>query len=251
MDYVVIGAGDIADCDYNHHEKTSLLLSNANRVVVLGDNVYPRGSLQSYQNCFDPWWGQYKNIMLPVVGNHEYLTPNAAGYKAYFETDQTYYSQSLGSWLIIVLDSERHNDQAQLDWLRGVLSSDTHTCLLALWHHPLYSSQGGDTDVREFWRILYRHRADVILNGHDHFYERFRKQDDNGNRRDEGIRGFIVGTGGARLNRQSQNAKNSVKFTNDHHGVIRLDLRKDSYKWQFIRAGGKIFDSGQDNCNSK
>ena len=84
-------------------------------------------------------------------------------------------------------------------WLRADLAAHANTCVLAYWHEPRFSSgwHGNDPRFDAFWDALYRAGAEIVLNGHDHDYERFAPQDPDG-RLDpaKGIRQFVVGTGG-------------------------------------------------------
>ena len=252
-EHLLIGAGDIADCDRDQDSQTARLLADADVIYTLGDNAYPRGTLEEFDKCFDPTWGVYKAKMMPAIGNHEYLS-GGDGYRKYFGTDETYYTRVLGAWRVIVLDSQCERKEcprhaAQTAWLARVLATNTSPCALVMMHHPRYSSEGGDRVLNSLWSMLYAYRVDVVLSGHDHFYERFNKQDHRGQLRADGVRQFVVGTGGAKLNRQSKNADNSAVFTNDYYGVLRLVLRAGGYDWAFVTVGGDVWDAGADGCN--
>ena len=93
-----------------------------------------------------------------------------------------YYSFDLGAWHAISLNSNIGYGQssAQLQWLRADLGSNQARCTLAYWHHPRFTSgahQGNNPWVGPFWNALYTARADVVLGGHEHNYERFARQD--------------------------------------------------------------------------
>src|SRR5207247_1978169 len=79
------------------------------------------------------------------------------------------------------------------------LAASTAHCTLAIWHHPRFSSgeHGDDPQTAPFWTMLYAAGAELIVNGHDHDYERFAPQDPSGKEvRPTGIRELVVGTGG-------------------------------------------------------
>ena len=153
--------------------------------------------------------------MHPVPGNHEYDTSGAAGYFEYFgDNDVTtgspggYYSFNIGSWHVIALNSDCSasgcsdsvagtTSTAQVTWLQSDLAANRSPCVLAYWHHPLFSAGdiGDSPGVAPLWTALYNAHADVILNGHDHLYERYAQMDPNGNATTNGIREFVVGTG--------------------------------------------------------
>jgi hypothetical protein len=101
------------------------------------------------------------------------------------------------------------------------------------------------------WRLLYAARADVVLVGHDHDYERFSPQDPNA-RPDpaRGIREFVVGTGGRSHDPIDRVDANSVVRNDTTFGVLELTLHPDRYDWKFVPAGGATFhDSGSAACH--
>jgi hypothetical protein len=264
---VLVGAGDIASCSYTQDQATAKLLDRiGGTVFTVGDNVYTDGALEEFEECYDPTWGRHKQRTRPSPGNHDYDTSGAAGYYTYFGRAATplepkctrnckgYYSYNLGAWHIIVLNSEISMDTGseQEKWLRADLAANRRTCTLAYWHRPLFSSgsHGNDRDAKPIWEALYEYRADVVLNGHDHLYERFAPQDPSGEADPgRGIRQFTVGTGGAKLYKFSNIKPNSQVRNNKTWGVLKLVLQPTSYKWQFIPIAGKTFtDSGSSNC---
>jgi len=212
---------------------TSDLLVNAGfaAVLPLGDVQYFCGGYDAFLQSYDLSWGRVKSITHPVVGNHEYLTTTdpasgvgtgcdpsnqgAAGYFNYFgsaagDPSQGYYSYDIGTWHLIALNSNCGDaggssgtgcgpNSSQGKWLEADLAAHSNFCTLAYWHVPLFSSGGrAETKTRDIWQILYNHGADLILNGHDHIYERFAPQAPNGVLDNAGgMREFIVGSGGA------------------------------------------------------
>ncbi len=140
---------------------------------------------------------------------------------------------------------------AQYEWLRAVLAASTKPCVLAIWHHPLFTSSinGNSTWVRDAWRLLYQYGADVVVNGHDHVYERFAPQDPNGAPSSRGIREFVVGTGGDTLYDRKTYPANSEVFENKTFGVLKLTLKSGSYDWEFVPVAGQSFrDIGSGPC---
>ena len=153
-------------------------------VLTLGDNAYPIGLPIEFSNCYQPTWGQFKKNTYPSPGNHDYYTPAAIGYYAYFgnaagPARRGYYSVELGSWHIVSLNSnlQPEDHQAQLAWLKKDLAQHKAPCTLAYWHHPLTSSGGhGNNDrMLDVWEVLQEAKADAVLASHDHNYERFRR----------------------------------------------------------------------------
>jgi Fibronectin type III domain len=287
-DPVIAAAGDIA-CDpstssFNagngtsnscHQKYTSDLLVGAGlaSVLDLGDNQYYCGGYQAFMQSYDTSWGRVKDITRPAIGNHEYLTSGgtgcdsanagANGYFTYFGAaagapGKGYYSYDVGSWHLVALNSNCSDaggcspSSPQGKWLASDLASHPSACTLAYWHIPLFSSGGrAAQNSKWFWQTLYDAGADVVLNGHDHIYERFAPQNPSGQRDDSrGLREFIVGTGGANHTTIATVAANSEVRNASTYGVLRLTLHPTSYEWQFApEAGGTFTDAGSEPCH--
>ena len=264
-DPVFVGAGDIGDCNKDDDSATAALLDDIpGTVFTLGDNAYPDGSADAYKDCYDPTWGRHKDRTRPIPGNHDYHTKGASGYFDYFgkaavnADGDPWYSYDLGAWHIIALDSEceETNDcvpnSRQGRWLRADLAASQAVCTLAMWHVPRFSSgfHGNDNDLDAFWKILYDAGADVIVNGHDHDYERFAPQDpDAVEDRARGIREFVAGTGGTTLRPFEKLAANSELRAANIYGVLKFTLHPSTYEWQFIPTTGPFSDSGGAHCH--
>ena len=263
-DPVLVGAGDIADCELDSGAATANLLDTiAGTVFTAGDNAYPDGSAANFRDCYAPTWGRHLDRTRPAAGNHEWETKDLGGYFDYFGAraapdGESWYSYDLGAWHVIVLDSDCTlvggcgPGSAQGGWLDADLRASSAVCTLAIWHHPRFSSgeHGSDTSVWPFWDALYRAGADVVVNGHDHDYERFGPQDPAG-REDKarGMRQFVVGTGGAVLRGFPTVAAHSEVRLNASHGVIRFVLHPGTYEWSFIPSSGDAGDSGSEDCH--
>lgn len=258
---VLVGAGDIASCAFDGDSKTAALLGNiAGTVFTAGDNAYEDGSSANFGDCYAPTWGRFLNRTRPTPGNHDYNTVNAAAYYAYFGTragkqGQGYYAFTLGAWRVIMLNSNIDTGvgSAQLRWLEAELSANPVKCSLSIWHHPRFSSgyHGSDPRSSAVWDALYKAGVDVIVNGHDHDYERFAPQTPLGVRdAARGIRQFVVGTGGAGLRGFSLPQANSEVRNAQTWGVIKLTLNVGSYSWRFVPVAGQTFsDTGSSPCH--
>jgi Calcineurin-like phosphoesterase len=280
-DPVVAAAGDIScdpaiDPNFNNgngagmtcrQRATSDLLVGAgyDAVLLLGDNQYFDGALWKYQTAFAPTWGRLGSLLRPAPGNHEYETAGATGYFDYFgpaagERSRGYYSYDLGTWHVVVLNSNCAAiggcgpGSLQLRWLAEDLAAHPRACTLAYWHHPRFSSgqHGDDPTYEAFWQALYKAGADVVLVGHDHDYERFAPQDPSAKADPEhGIRELVVGTGG-RETRPFAAVRPNSQVRNDRDlGVLKLRLRVDGYDWEFLPIpGGTFTDSGSAGCHN-
>src|SRR5919107_2496575 len=254
---VIVAAGDIADCLSDGDEATARLVGgiDGSTVLTLGDNAYEDGTAQDFRQCYEPTWGQFKERTKPAPGNHDYETEGASAYFSYFgdaagQPGKGYYSYELGQWHIVALNSncEEVGCQAsspQLRWLEEDLAKDTKSCTLAYFHYPLFSSgkyRPGIQEVKPLWDALYAADADVVLNGHDHNYQRFAPQDPNGKADPEGgIREFVVGTGGRSHYSILGPIANSELYNDETYGVSKLTLRPEGYQWRFITVGGGTF----------
>jgi acid phosphatase type 7 len=272
-DPVLVAAGDIADCTSPNDEATAALLGTMPtdaKVATLGDGAYPKGSASDYQNCYDPSWGAYKDFgdgsprTLPTAGNHDYMTAGASGYFGYFgaaagDPTKGYYSYELGSWHMVVLNSNCTKvggctaTSPQVQWLKSDLYAHrSASCTLAYWHEPRFSSVQTGTRLKPFWNVLYKNGADVVLNGHQHNYERFAPQSPSGALDTaKGIREFVVGTGGETLHPfTTAIMANSEVREASTFGVLKLTLHANSYDWQFVPVAGQTFaDSGSTACH--
>lgn len=256
---VLIGAGDIADCGPGTRQTAALIAATPGVVFTAGDNAYPNGSAEDFARCYEPTWGAFKNRTRPAPGNHDYGTAGAAAYFQYFGSNagpdnRGYYSYEIGSWHVISLNSNvpAGAGSPQEQWLRSDLESHAAACTVAYWHHPLFSSgpHGNSTSMRDIWRALYAAGADIVINGHDHDYERFALQDPDGHADPvHGIREFVVGTGGAERYSRETTARNSEVWNGTSWGVLKLTLSSGSYSWEFLPASvGGSHDSGSGTC---
>ena len=263
----LVGAGDIAGCSQEGRSSATanLLGKIGGTVYTLGDNVQGQGDINEFRNCYDPTWGKYKKRTRPSVGNHEYHTPGANPYYDYFgkragSPRRGYYSYDRGRWHVVVLNSNCDrvggckSSSPQGRWLRNDLRKNPSRCTLAYFHHPLQAT-GVNTpspQVKPLWGMLHDRNADVILSGHAHRYERHAPMTPSGKRSADGIRQFVVGTGGADGGteiRESQTPNLQVVEVGTP-GVLRLSLRADSYAWKFVSIANRSFtDSGTDRCH--
>jgi hypothetical protein len=253
---------------------------------VLGDNQYNSGAFNEYTapqtatyvGGYDVWWGPFNSIVHPVPGNHEYDTSGASGYFQYFGSaiggtnngPDGDYSLNVGSWHVIALNSNCSDSGCrdlvggpdpsqpqtkQLNWLNSDLASDDSACTLAIWHHPRFSAgwTQGSPGVGPLWTALYSAHADVVLNGHDHIYERYAQLNPSGAADPNGMREFVVGTGGESLNGYGGPALGdpAPETYAQNYGVLKLTLHANYYTWAFINTSGGLVDSGTQGCHGQ
>jgi len=276
----VVAAGDIT-CDTTalgssaedksgescHMNATAQLIAAAHPdlVLPLGDEQYQAATLDAFRSSYAKTWGRFLAITRPVPGNHEYVTPGAAGYFGYFgsragDASKGYYSFGRGRWHFVAINANCgeiggcSTGSPEEKWLKADLAEHTGSCILAYWHQPRFSSgpHHSDPTYAAFWQDLYAAHADIVLNGHDHDYERFGPQDPNGNADPaRGIREFVVGTGGRSHYQFTRIEPNSEARSGTTFGILVLHLQDHGYNWEFQPEPGKTFtDHGSARCHA-
>jgi hypothetical protein len=275
----MIGVGDIASCSQRLGVETAILVDSILRadslakvqaaVFTLGDNVYSSGTTEQFEKCFTPAWGDPKRRIMkslhPTPGNHEYYTPNADPYYKYFGpaagvVGKGYYSYDVAKWHIVVVNSELFvnsifSDSArkeQLDWVTQDLKEHKALCTIAYWHHPRFSSgwHGNDARFNALWQILYNDGVDLVLNGHDHDYERFAPVNPAGILDStKGIAEIVAGTGGEDLRGFNAIVPNSVFRIEGRVGVLLLTLGDKEWRSAWVEVGGRVWDQAGGKCH--
>lgn len=250
------GNGTATKCRQKY---TAMLLAGADWVLPLGDEQYEDGTLAEFNASYDLSWGAYTSNSRPVPGNHEYQTPGAAGYYAYFGAvagapATGYYAWDAGAWRLLALNSSvsMARGSAQYNWIENELATHANACVAAYWHEPRFRS--GKSNVARFkpvWNLLYQYGADLVLNGHSHTYQRFAPLDPGGNiDRAQGLRQIIAGTGGKGFSGLLPGGPEVEASQNHTYGVLRLTLHAGSYDWEFVPEAGKTWtDSGTTACH--
>jgi hypothetical protein len=230
--------------------------------ITLGDAQYEYGQYRDYQAVFDPAFRAVRSVTKAIAGNHEYYTSGASGHFRYWGRHAGTPSHPwrtftpVQGWRVILLDSNCEHvggcgaKSRQGRWLRNVLADNTRPCTVAMWHHPLRSSgeYAGSADSRAralpLWRMSNRGGVDVVLNGHDHIYERFAKRG--------GMQQFTVGTGGKNHYDITTKAEGSRTRYGNRYGVLRLDLASNgTYEHAFVSVSGRVLDRGHVRCTNE
>lgn len=265
---LIAGAGDI--CDYTPEDcrRTSdvVIALDPLAAFVAGDNVYNHGSLAQYNERFDPTWGRFKPLILPVPGNHEYWTTGAAGYFDYFngvgeqfgpagERGNGWWSVDVGDWHVIGLNTRTNgtSTSAQLAWLSADLAANTKPCTAAIFHHPLVAvgEYTGYSGVKPIWDRLYAAKADVVINGHDHNYQRYAAMDGTATARSDGLIQLVVGTGGTNLYTTLRTHPLLITAQASAMGVLALTLSPLGYEGRFAPVAGATWtDNFSGSCHN-
>jgi hypothetical protein len=255
----VAAAGDIACDAVCGQQQTAALLERGryDAILALGDLQYGGATLDLFRRWYGTSWGRptLKAVTHPAPGNHEYENEGAAGYFAYFgaaagRPGAGWYSFDLGAWHLVALNSSCDEvggcarGSPQERWLRSDLAGSSARCTLAYWHHPRYSSglHGDDPRTADLWSDLAAAHAELVLNGHDHDYERFAPR--------SGLRELVVGTGGKSHYPLRPIRETGSQSADDRDfGVLELTLRRAGYEWRFLRTDGRVGDRGRGVCH--
>lgn len=266
---VILAAGNIATCGSANDEATATLLDHLEGTVfTLGDNAFPDGSTEAYATCYEPSWGRHKARTYAALGNHEYSTEAATASFDYFGArvgprPLGYYSFDLGNWHIIVLNVNDFTIDSLMPfsgtdqdrWLEADLAANSKQCTLAMWHSPRFFSSNtpgwtSNLYVKPVWDRLYAASVDLVVNGHQHQYERFPPLTPDGIRDDSrGMRQFNAGTGGESVEMPVAIAPHS-EVLSDAYGVLKLTLDNGHYTWEFVPVvPGQLSDIGSGTCH--
>ncbi|WP_222267275.1 metallophosphoesterase family protein [Modestobacter marinus] len=245
---VVAAAGDVAgeeDLD-DGAERTAELIAAAEprKVLALGDLAYPDGTAAEYADLYDPTWGEFRDITAPTPGNHEYRSERK-GYDDYFDVEPNYAFDVCGWHLVSVDHYAGVSEAAAFIEEEGEAAGDAP--LLVYWHAPRFSSghHGTDPELQPLWEAAVEAGAEVVLNAHDHHYERFEPLDEDGEPRAGGTVQFVSGNGGHNLRKLDEDREShSAVALAGTPGVLFLTLRADGYDWSYRDVEGRTGDAG-------
>jgi hypothetical protein len=267
-DPVIAAAGDISCPGVCGQAATARLVTamQPRAVLGLGDYQYDTGTLANFAAYYGPYWGAFKSRTYAINGgSHDFY--GTGDYLTYFNNGgpttlkpEGSYSFDVGAWHLIALNSycfERStcDPAAVTAWLKSDLAAHPSACTLAYFHEPYWttpSEHGRDTSTRAWVQALYDAGADVLLQAHNHSYERFAPQrPDDVPDAQQGLTSFVVGTGGrSHYAFSGSPAANSVVRNDDTYGVLQLTLHPTSAEFRFVPEAGKTFtDAGTVNCH--
>ena len=254
---LVVGvAGDGAGGDQDARDVTNLISTwSPNLFLYLGD-VYEKGTTTEFHNWYAPnaFFGRFRSITNPTIGNHEYENGQAAAYFDYWDNVPHYYSVNTNGWHLISLDSNTAFNQfapgtPQYEWLVGDLSANTQACTLVYYHQPFYNigEQGSTSQLAQIWSLLAQNGVDLVLNGHDHTYQRWQPLDGAGNPSPSGVTELLIGTSGHAVG-TFPSSDNRVAASSMEFGALRLELNSAGASFQYMNTQGQTRDSGTVSC---
>jgi len=239
-----------------------VLAQNPDMFLYLGD-VYEKGTYTEFFNWYgtsERFYGRFRDITNPIIGNHEYENGEAPGYFFYWDNIENYYSYDAGDWHFIALNSTSEFGQtepgdAQYEWLVADLNANQGTqCTIAYFHHPVYSvGPQGDTErMNEIWDLMAQNGVDIVLTGHDHSYQRWQPLDGSGNPDSLGVTQFVQGAGGHGVQEFVRtDSRFVIGYGGDSpraEGVLRFDLNTDGAAFRYVNIDDQLLDSGVIPC---
>ncbi|MFL5839126.1 MAG: Ig-like domain-containing protein, partial [Thermoleophilaceae bacterium] len=259
--FVLAAAGDGAGGETSEQTVVDRIKSwSPNLFLYLGD-VYEKGAPTEFKNWYgspsSTFYGQFRSITDPVVGNHEYSSSaGAAGYFDFWDNIPHYYSFNANGWHFIALDSTSQFGQTasgspMYNWLQNDLRTNRTTCMVAYWHHPPFNigAEGYSTRMDEIWNLLASQHVAMALTGHDHDYQRWVPLDGTGNASSNGVTEFVAGTGGhSEQSFVGTDPRVAAAFSNTQFGALRMELNSSGAAYQFVTAAGQRLDSGSVQC---
>jgi hypothetical protein len=230
----------------------------ASRILIAGD-LTDGGKTSEFSGQFESLYGSIKSALFTAPGNHDYATSSASGYAQYFgaqagSAGKLWHSTDLGNWHIVSLNSNvsMAAGKAQITWLDSDLKAAAGKHVIALWHHPRCSSGqfGDDSRSSAIWNRLMGSKAEIVISGHDHSYQRYARMDGSCGADASGPMEFIVATGGHAPSRWSKARPATELYRqNNDNGALKLTLGASSFAWEFHTVGGKVIDPGQQSCH--
>ena len=164
-------------------------------LVTTGDNVYERGEPAKFAAQLDEPYRQLRRTrpLWVTLGNHDVQGGHGATQLRHLGLPDLPYAKQLPGVQLLFLDANRP-DRAQADWLEARLSAPGPPFRVVLFHQPAWSCSNHDSNEKvghQWVPVLERHRVALVLNGHDHNYQRFVS--------DGGVN-YVVTGGGGRTN---------------------------------------------------
>jgi hypothetical protein len=210
-------------------------------VIMVGDNLYGGEKPADYKSKFEDVYRPLINQQVKfyaALGNHD--EPAQRFYEHFNMEGKEYYRFTKGNVAFYALNST-YMDKKQIDWLQSELGKDRSDWKIAFCHHPPYSSggkHGSDTELRKVVEpIFMRHGVNVVLTGHDHFYERIKPQ--------KGIFYFVSGAGGKlRSGDVKKGSPLTAKAFDKDMSFMLVEISKDSMHFQVLSRTGQTVDSG-------
>jgi hypothetical protein len=220
-------------------------------VLMLGDNIYDSHTPEDYVAKFE---APYKALLdagvtfRASIGNHDdaaqihYEKFNMGGqrYYSFRRSEVSLEGGVAGAGVRFFALDSRTLDDAQLEWLRQGLKGSGSRWKLVFFHHPIYTSGRYDAGARTLRAalepILVDGDADVVLSGHEHFYERTLPQ--------RGILYFVSGAAGSLRPDDIRQTPLTARGFDSDYSFMLMEATGDELYFQAISRRGRTIDAG-------
>ncbi len=260
--FIVAATGDGASGGEDASKVTDLITSlNPSLFLYLGD-VYEQGSLAEFYNWYgtsSTFFGQLRAITNPTIGNHDYLSSgDGSAYFDYWDNIPNYYSYNANGWHFVSLNSNANKvpispESDQYKWLQQDLAKNSLPCTIVYYHHPLFNigPEGTTDSLADVWKLMAQYKVSIVLNGHDHDYQRWVPLDGDGQPSQGGITEFVLGAGGHGLQSFAQE-DSRVAYSNNSDpaafGALFLQLNSSGANFSYVSTDESILDAGVIPC---
>jgi calcineurin-like phosphoesterase family protein len=280
--YVVAVTGDGAAGEPSAVRVLTLMRSwNPNLFLYTGDvkNFGTQAEFYNHYGMPGRLWGSLRGITIPTMGNHDsfykpYGSQDGFGYFNYFfsndsaDLNHRFAVNAYRGWHIVTLDSTRAylspdggNAAAtsQLNFLQNDLDNNRTGCALVMYHHPRFSRGPEPFDTNDasrlgpIWQTLASRGVDIVVNGHDHNYQHFRRLNANGSVAANGTAQFIVGSGGHGITQANRRDGRALKVVDGEgtFGALRLVLNRNGAEYRYVTVDRRIRDVGVIPCSDR
>jgi acid phosphatase type 7 len=229
-----------------------------------GDVAYSNGTFAQFDAFFFRYYGGWlrERPIFPSIGNHDDRTSSAGPYRTFFalprdgasaaypNNAERFYSFDYGPVHFIALDSEAAflstaRRQEQVAWLAADLeASQNAPWRVAFFHRPPYSSgleHGSDLAIRQAFSTLFeRYNVQLVLNGHEHSYERSVPWRDSTDATRQAVTYVITGAAGAGLYPVGRSAWTA--FSRSVHHYVRGTVSSSDLSLEAVDASGAVID---------
>lgn len=242
IEMVVIGDfGDGGQSEYAvaNEVRDTVASRDISVFVTTGDNFYSDDVNAVWDRPYG-WLDEEGVTVLASWGNHDIETETRLGLvQETLDPPGRWYSADLGSGSLIVLDSNLVDNSSQTEWLKTELE-ESGPPTIVVFHHPAFScgAHGTDQGVQANWVPLFEeHAVTVVLNGHDHNYERFVIDETT----------YVVTGGGGRRLRPTgacpAGTPEPVARNDETHHFIVMEISATSLSAEVIGADGTKIDT--------
>ena len=247
--------GDTGDCSDGPRQVSDALQRDPDYsrawLLEVGDLAYPAGTKERLQECHEPFFGPQRfPKRFAVPGNHDARDVGLAGFRSLYP-EALPRTVDFDRWRFLLIDSNLRDELwgRQVGWVEQTLKDSANRCVIAVWHHPAWSSghRGGSAFARPLWAKL-AGVATLTVHGHDHHYERLAPRDAQGAVSAEGTPSFIAGHGGASLYQPPEQLLAGGVTVFNRWGYLKLELTDTTYRWQAVSVTGEVQDEGRGVC---